>query len=77
MPARHCYHPNLRPRGFFAPTSCGRAHSREETTRVPRHTLGPVKAGLEKLTAADRKAGYGEEDFIRDGVPAPFHLAAC
>ena len=39
-------------------------------------TIGPVKAGLEKLTAADRRAGYSEEDVVRDGVPALFLVPA-
>jgi hypothetical protein len=35
-------------------------------------TKGMEEAGLEKLTAADRKAGYTKEDVIRGGVPALF-----
>lgn len=32
------------------------------------------EAGLDKLTAQDRKEGYSEEDVIEDGVPALFLL---
>jgi len=35
-------------------------------------TIGMARAGLEKLTAADRKDGFTEEDVVRDGVPALF-----
>jgi len=33
---------------------------------------GMAKAGLEKLTAADRRDGFTKEDVIRGGVPALF-----
>jgi len=33
---------------------------------------GMLRAGLEKLTDANRKAGFTKEDVIRGGVPALF-----
>ena len=38
-------------------------------------TLGTTQAGLEKLTAADRKDGFTKEDVVR-GVPALFLMPA-
>jgi len=31
-----------------------------------------AKAGLEKLTDADRKAGFTREDVVRNGIPSLF-----
>ena len=39
--------------------------------------LGRLEAGLEKLTAADRKAGYRKEDVVRNGIPALFLVPAA
>jgi hypothetical protein len=38
--------------------------------------LGRLEAGLEKLTAADRKAGFTKEDVVRNGIPALFLVPA-